>query len=243
MNALDDLLTSLGDRDGPVRDVRLCIRITAVRGTRLGLAYAFPRDHRGHAHETWPGPRGLREQTLRGLTALARSADLEQASVGVAAINTLLEPPPVVETGHAFDLILARGRDKNVVVVGHFPFVERLRTHVRSLSVLELAPRDGDLPATEAPRVIPAADVVAITATTLINHTLDDLLAMARGSYVVLLGPTAPLSPVFFDHGVDAVCGSVVIDPEAALRSISEGEGFRTMRGLRRVNYLAAPRA
>jgi uncharacterized protein (DUF4213/DUF364 family) len=77
--------------------------------------------------------------------------------------------------------------------------------------------------------------VVAITGTTLINHTLESLLDLARGKVVIVLGPSTPLSPVLFDHGVSYVCGSLVEDPVAALRCVSEGESFRYTEGLRPV--------
>ncbi len=240
MPIVDDILSSLGGCDAPVSDVRAGLRVTAVRSRRLGLAYSFPRAHVGHAAEAWPGPRGLHGTSARRLAELARARDPEQAAFGIAAANSLLDPPQGLVEGHALDVILAAGRDRNVAVVGHFPFVERLRSCVRYLWVLELSPQDGDLPATDAPRIFPQADVVAITGSTLVNQTLDGLLEHARDKYVVLIGPTTPLSPVFLDHGVAAVCGSLVTDPDATLRGISEGTGFRYLEGLRRV-ILRAP--
>jgi len=181
------------------------------------------------------------DMTARELAELARSMEPEKASVGLAAINSLIDPPEGLRDGHALDLILERGRDRDVTLVGHFPFAERLRPQVRRLRVLELHPQDGDLPASEAARVLPRSDVVAITASTLINHTLDGLLDLARGKAVILLGPSTPLSPAFFARGVIALCGSVVVDPDAALRCVSEGVSFRHLQGLRRV-ILPAPR-
>jgi uncharacterized protein (DUF4213/DUF364 family) len=52
-------------------------------------------------------------------------------------------------------------------------------------------------------------------------------------SLVIVLGPTTPLSPVLFDYGVDIVSGTLVVDPELALRCLSEGATFRQMRGVR----------
>lgn len=50
--------------------------------------------------------------------------------------------------------------------------------------------------------LIPQADVVAITGSALINHTLDRLLSLAkRQATVPVLGPSTPLSPVLFEYG------------------------------------------
>ncbi len=66
------------------------------------------------------------------------------------------------------------------------------------------------------------ADIVAITGSALINHSIERLLNLCRPeSFVVVLGPTTPLSPVLFDHGVDVICGTRVVDrssPRTALR-------------------------
>jgi len=81
--------------------------------------------------------------------------------------------------------------------------------------------------------------VVAITGTALTNHTLDYLLGLCNpAAFVVLLGDTAPLSPVLFDYGVDAVSGTRVVDPGLVLRCISEGANFRQIRGTRRLTLM-----
>ena len=235
MALVDDLLSLVRDDPAPARDVRVCLRATAVRSRRLGLAYTFPRDPHAHGHGDDPAPRPLRGRPARELADFLLSPEPERASVGLAALNSLLDPPRRLEDAHALEVIVRLGGGRAIALVGHFPFVDRLRPLTRVLWVLELNPHEGDLPAHEAERVLPAADLVVITASTLVNRTLPVLLALARGKPVVLLGPSAPLTPVLLDHGVSAVCGSVVVDPETALRDVSEGVSFRRMRGLRRV--------
>ncbi|RPJ44135.1 MAG: hypothetical protein EHM19_07240, partial [Candidatus Latescibacterota bacterium] len=41
--------------------------------------------------------------------------------------------------------------------------------------------------------------------------------------------------PVLFDHGVDAVAGTTVVDVALTLRCLSEGANFRQIRGTRRL--------
>jgi uncharacterized protein (DUF4213/DUF364 family) len=225
---LDEILSTLA-HDAPVRLVERGERATAVWGPRLGVAYHFPEQGKPppafHA-----GARGARELSL-----LARSRDPGEASIGVAAVNSLLDPPPGLPVGNAFELVAERGAGKDVALVGHFSFVEKLRAIVRNLWVLELAPEEGDLPASEAPRVLPRADLIAITGSTLVNHTLDGLLELARGRAVILLGASTVFSPVFFDHGIFAVCGAVVDDPESVLRGVRSGLSFRQTAGLRKL--------
>jgi len=91
----------------------------------------------------------------------------------------------------------------------------------------------------EADKLIPMADVVAITGTAITNHTLDHLLELCDFSaYVVILGDFAPLSPILFDYGVDAVSGTKVVDPALALRCVSQGANFRQIKGTRRLTMM-----
>jgi len=81
--------------------------------------------------------------------------------------------------------------------------------------------------------VLPQADVIGITGTAITNHTIEHLLELCQpGAYVVVLGDSAPLSPVLFDYGIDAISGTKVIDPESVLRCVSQGATFRQIKGI-----------
>jgi uncharacterized protein (DUF4213/DUF364 family) len=118
-----------------------------------------------------------------------------------------------------------------VVLVGHFPFVDRLRQAAAPLWVLDMDPTEGDLPASAADQVIPRAHVLAITGTTLINRTFDDLMQLrSPGALVVLLGPSTPLSPILYDYGIDVIAGSIVEQISPVLDLVSQGANFRQLR-------------
>jgi uncharacterized protein len=170
----------------------------------------------------------------------ALSTSPTERSIGFAAMNALL---PVDEQRcqvlNAESLILEHGRDKHVAIVGHFPFVPKVREIAARCSVLELNPQDGDLPASDAPRVIPDADVVAITGMSLVNGTFEDLAEFCRPeAFVLLLGASTPLVPLFFDYGVDAISGTVIDDIDQAVLSVSQGANFRQVRGKRLLTML-----
>jgi uncharacterized protein len=175
---------------------------------------------------------GLQYKTALELVRLFDSESCTESSVGLAALNALLPPrPDLWVTLNGEDYIAGQGSDKSVAVVGHFPFIDDLRSKMRQLWVLELNPRAGDLPAEAAPEIIPQADIVAITATTLINHTFEGLLALCRpDARVLLLGPSTPLSPILFEHGLDVLSGAVVEDIDAILALIRQGATFKQMR-------------
>ena len=97
-------------------------------------------------------------------------------------------------------------------------------------------PGPGELPPEAAADVVPLADVVAITGTSLLNKTFDHLIQRCRrDAFVMVLGPTTPLSPVLFDYGVDLIAGTLVTDPQLAIALAGQGAIFRQMRGVRLV--------
>ena len=177
----------------------------------------------------------LMERTGRELAEMLRSERILEASIGMAAANALLE---VDETGlpevNAEQIVMEQGAGRRVAIVGHFPFIDRVREAAAQCWVLELHPGPGDLPADLAAEVLPQADVVALTGTSLINHTFDDLIGLCRpDAFVLLLGPSTPLSPVLFEAGVNAVSGTRVEDTGQVLFSVGQGATFRQIKGRR----------
>ena len=174
------------------------------------------------------------------LAGYITSENPTEAAVGMAAINALLpQDPSGWLEGNAAEYITQAGAGRNVAVVGHFPFVDALRSQVKNLWVLELKPREDDLPAAAAPQVIPQADMIVITATALINRTFDSLAALCRpDARLMLVGPSAPLSPLMFDVGIDFIGGSVVMDPMRTLKGIGQGITLQELRQSGAVKYI-----
>jgi len=231
MDLLNNLLTTLPD--GRVVQVSIGLHWTAVltevdNQLRCGLASTIHAEHR-HGVPDIPEAGKLENPSALDLAAYIHEIHSPMASVGMAAINALLpQRPETWRDLNAEEVIASRGSEKSVVLVGHFPFVDRLRERVGKLTVLELNPQPGDLPVTKAKDVIPSADVVAITSMTLINHTLDDLLEICDPqACVILLGPSTPLSPVLFNYNVDLLCGSIVTDIDPVLQAVRQGANFR----------------
>jgi uncharacterized protein (DUF4213/DUF364 family) len=233
MKILDDLLFSIKGTDAPVKSVHTCVFWTAVITKHCGLSSTF-RDE-GPSHDRGVRDVGnLTQKMALELAEYARSESLLEASIGMATVNSLIDidEAKCIEK-NAFDIILEKGQGKNVAIVGHFPWIPKLKGRAKNLWVLEQRLREGDLPAKEADRILPQCDVVGITGTSFINHTLERLLSLCKGAYVLLIGPTSPLSPMLFDYGIDAICGSKITDPDQLIRSISEGATFKEVTGVR----------
>jgi uncharacterized protein (DUF4213/DUF364 family) len=239
MKILDDLVSRL-DTDTTVRDIRQGPFQTAVLTRRCGLA-STPHDPGPHHSRFAVTEAGrLLEKPARELAGLSASESPHEAAIGMAVINSLLEIDEMrCFRLNAGDLIAEKGRDKGVAIVGHFPFVPEIRKLARDLWVIEKNPHKGDYPEDMSPELIPKADVVAITGMAFTNHTIEHLLGLCEpAAYVIVLGDTTPLSPVLFDYGVNAICGTSVIDSELALRCVSEGASYRQIKGVQQLTMM-----
>lgn len=239
MKVLEDLISAL-NTGAKVKDIRMGLFHTAVLTRNCGLAATLPRDALRQEQPSVRDPGCLVDKGALELAWMACSESLLEAAVGMAAINSLLEvnDEECLEL-NASDLIAEKGKGKKVAIVGHFPFIPKLREIVKELWVIEKNPREGDFTEVEAENLIPRADVVGITGTAFTNHTIEQLLKLRDPkAYVVLLGDTAPLSPVLFDYGINAISGTKVIDPELALRCVSEGATYRQIKGVRQLTML-----
>lgn len=234
MSVIGDIIDTIHS-DAPVSEIRTCVFWTAVvtegQPVRCGLASTLRQPY----HESVSECGDLFRYTAKQLTELAHSEKVLDAGVGMAAINALLDVDEArcVEV-NARDLVFERGKGKNIVVVGHFPFVEDAKKIAKSCWVLEQQPRAGDLAADQAASVLPDADVVALSGTSIMNHTFEELIKLCSPeAFVVLLGPSTPLSPVLFEYGVDVIAGTQVVDIDTTLRCISQGATFRQVKGVK----------
>lgn len=244
MNIVDRLLGE-APLVGPVADVRVGTHWTVVvvetsHGLRAGLASTQIVHDLEHGRPAVRDAGGLIGMSARELAGWLRAESLTERSIGFAALNALLEVDlaACIER-NAEELILERGRGRKVAVIGHFPFVPRVREAAGTCWVLELNPGPTDLPAALAPELLPQADVVAITGMSLVNGTFEGLAALCRPeAYVLVLGATTPLTPLLFDYGVAAISGTVVTDIPAVLAAVSQGANFRQISGKRLLTML-----
>ncbi|MEP0805492.1 MAG: DUF364 domain-containing protein [Chloroflexota bacterium] len=237
--------------DGKILDVHIGLYWTAVLAEadgaiRCGLSATMGREAHHTTNGTVANAGRLTELSARQLADYIHSPHSLEVSVGMAAINALLPPRPDLWVDlHSKEVLARLGAGKTVVMVGHFSYVPELRPQVGRLLVLELNPKDDqDLPAEAAPQVIPQADVLAVTAMTLLNHTFDELIALRRpGTPMVIVGPSTPLSTVLFEAGAVVLSGAVVENPTAVLRGLKEGASFHQLRrlGVRLVSMTADP--
>jgi uncharacterized protein (DUF4213/DUF364 family) len=233
MKIIASLLKSLPG-DAPVRSVLVGAHWTVVCSRYCGLAATLSGDHlHGHMHVRDVG--SLHTKSACELAKYAYSTDLLEASIGVATINSLLDVDKSLAVEmNASEVLASRGRGKNVALIGHFPFIPQLRQAVGQLWVIEQRPAEDEYPAEAATKLLPQADVVAITGSALINHTLEGLLSLVHPkATIMVLGPSTPLSPTLFEHGATIISGARVVDEAAVLRTVGQGAVFRQVQGVK----------
>ncbi len=234
MKILTDILSTL-DYGATVKDIRQGAFQTAVLTHKCGLA-STPHDPGPHHDKVPVNEAGLLlNQEPEMLARMALSSSTLEAAIGMATINSLIDVDKKrCQELNAGDLLFEKGRNRKVAIIGHFPFISRLHTVASELWVIEKNPQEGDFAEAEAERLIPKADVIGITGTAFTNHTIDYLLNLCNpDAYVVILGGTAPLSPILFDYGVNAISGTLVTDPDTVMLCVSQGATFRQIRGIR----------
>jgi len=183
---------------------------------------------------------------IRGHQAVEFLDDLTARSplrriLAIAALSALCaaarkaEPPTAYTIRRGVDALDAVEvpRDAHVVIVGAFvPVIKAMKARGQSFRILEQDPatlKADEMPfyapAGQAPVEVPKADVLFVTGTTLINDTLEPILAAAKpGAKIVVVGPTASLSPEpLFRRGVSLVGGVDVTDPDLLLDLLAEG--------------------
>ena len=230
MKLIDDLIAAAKQNDAPVKDVRVGVSWTGVWGKYCGLAktYGIPVAHGNYTRDMGH----LAEKSTLELAQYARSWNLVEASIGVATIGSMFKAEKSVDV-NARDIIFEKGRGKKVAVSGAFPFTPQLKKIAGELWVFELNqshidPAQGIITETAAEHIVPQSDVVIITGSTLINKSAERLLELARmaKAYTVVLGPSTPMSEVWFDYGVSLVAGAEVTQPEAVLKKLSQSGGM-----------------
>jgi len=234
MMLFDLLLENLNE--GKVLSVEVGLFWTAVtvqseQGVRCGLAATHHQAEHEHTEPAVKRAGELEQWKASDLAQLVHAESPTEVAIGLATLNALLPEPAQKVSLAAEEYIARQGEQARVALIGHFPFVDWLRSRVAQLLVLELKPRPGDTSSEHAAEIIPQADVLAITSSTLINGTFERLFALRRpDAKVMLLGPSTPLSPRLFSLGIHVLSGSLVRDVEAVRRCVRQGGNFRQVK-------------
>lgn len=232
-NEIYDLLLDYAGSSARVEQLTIGLVWTLCRNSHsAGLAMSP-----GIATRTLPWAGTLAGQTVAQLAGWVKDWEPYKATVGLAAINCALNsqplPPGVTLQPQAgasnlavFDYFLPQLSGKKVVVIGHYPGIERLSAAL-DLTVLERHPAGGDYPDPAAEFLLPKADWVFLTASSIGNKTFPRLAELSRNATTVLMGPSLPWLPEFQHFGIDYLAGVEIADADRLQQTVAEGGGVR----------------
>lgn len=224
-----------------------CSSDTRVDNLMIGLVWTLCQNHDKNstglamspnvATRTLPWSGTLSGKPVTDLAAWILDWEPYKATVAMAAINCCINSRPLPDSvivehdpEHAnlavFDYFLPQMQGKNVVVVGHYPGIERYREQMQ-LTVLEKQPSAGDLPDAASEFLLPNADWVFLTASSIPNKTFPRLAELSGNAKTVLMGPTVPWLPQLHEFGIDYLAGVEIADAEALYHTAAQGGGVR----------------
>jgi uncharacterized protein len=220
MRLVDALLDSVSGTGGTVQRVMVGLHWISVESRFTGIAHTF----RGREGAELEDAGGILGKNVLEIAGRLRSWEPLDAGLGLAALCSLIEPRG--ENINVYDYILSMAPGRTITCIGRFPFCRELAETSARTHLLEMNPREGELPPFAAEEVIPESDMVVITGTTLINKSLERLLELSRGKICVVLGPSTPMSDVLFDFGATVIGGIRVVDPDSLFLSLMQGVKF-----------------
>lgn len=227
-----ELLLDYAASDTQVAELTIGLVWTVCKADYIGLAMSPGIPTRTLS---WPGT--LAGKTVSDLAVWITDWEPYKATVGMAAACASLNryelpsgitllPAPDSANLAVFDHFLPQLQDKKVVVVGRYPGIERYGAQI-NLSILERQPVHNDYPDSACEFLLPDADWVFLTASSITNKTFPRLAELAQHATTVLMGPTVPWLPELHEFAIDYLAGVEVIDPVKLYQTVAEGGGVR----------------
>ncbi|WP_156904744.1 Rossmann-like domain-containing protein [Ferrimonas senticii] len=199
--------------------------------TKLGGAFAKLQDE--NLYQAFIG------KSVRELAAISDSEQDWQQVIGAGAINAISQLMLKQRGFHyakAEDTLamLNIQPGEQVGMVGFFaPLVEQLRADGIKVTVIELrqdlVQQADNFEVTTDASKLSQCDKVLITGTTLINHTIDGLLAhCGNAKEIAVVGPSVGILPeLLFDKGITIVGGRAVINGALFMQRWRSGDKWK----------------
>lgn len=231
---IDHAISKADDRK--IKDIRAGLAYTAVMldDDSCGLAYTFRNELDcicGVINEAG----SIIGRSASEIIPWLNSRNLLMASMGLATVNAILnQPSDLWEESNIIDVLEVAPTD-TFGMVGHFgPILNVVKKKTENIYVFEqnLEKGSGLYSEADIPAHLPKCSRIVVTATGIINHTIDEVLShCTNAKEVCLVGPSCPMSPeVFKDYNVTILAGVVVTLPERLLQIVSQGGGTMSMK-------------
>ena len=205
----------------------------SLKGGAAGVSYVLLPDEKMEAYMRL-GRADFAGKAPQGFAYEFGSQDPLREMISLAAINAICQHVmrktqyPIDEATDSLGLLSVAKGDRIGMVGFFFALVKTIQEVGAELVVVEkkeqLIDKYPDLPITLDPSVLRTCNKVLCTSTTILNHSLDEVLSHCNPeAFVSIIGPTAGYFPdPLFARGVDVVGGRVVKDGPQFLNQLAE---------------------
>ncbi len=183
----------------------------------------------------------LEGKPLSEIVRYSLDKNVLKSAMGVAALNAISQwmigsegekRYRIIKDKDGFDLLKIQ-TGETVSLIGAFgPYIQRLKTMGNSFFIIEKNPqtlRPDEIkyfkPETGMASALEKSDVVVITGTAIVNHTIDHILSHMNGRQrTAIIGPTASMVPdAFFKRGVNIMAGVRIKEADLMIKILKQG--------------------
>jgi len=233
----DLMLDVVASDDAIIDELIIGLTWTYCRSKSTGLCMTANTHSRTYE---WSG--SLKGKTVSSVAGWVKGWDAMQSTIAMSAINSVINKNPTNsniliphsnqgrENLAVFDYFLPHIKGKKSVVIGRYPGLEKLQQE-HDLKIIELDPGVNDYPAPASEFLLPEAEWVFLTGTSIANKTFPRLMELSQNANVVLMGPSVPWLDELSLFGVDFLVGVNVMSESSLKQNVSEGAGTNIFNG------------
>jgi len=216
-----------------IKEIFIGVFLTYVKTKGYGLAYTY-RNSIKPPHLLPPiKDRGnLRGKKAREVITFIKSENPLEVTLGLATLNSVLDAPDNAPELKDFGSYLVKeSKGKEVAMIGYFPFMDEVKEVADEFYLFEKT--IDSVSAEKDMTNLHKAEILITTGTTIINHSIEEIIEKAKKSRVIIVGPSAPFCPVLFDYGIDEIISTSVHDPKLMIETLSEGVIVPELKGVK----------
>lgn len=205
-----------------------------VEGSGVGLSANILHEHEASRSCTvFPKAGSLKGRRVDDLLSLGQGSDILGRAIALAAVNAVSNGEGSGREEDLFDVLPIREGNRAVMVGFIAPIVQMLKERGCAVEIFEHRRiQDERIRSQDTmEESLARADLVILTATSIINGSLPEILGHEMPARnIVLMGPSTPLLPgAFSSTPVTMLAGCRVVDGEKALNIVMEGGGTQVL--------------
>jgi uncharacterized protein (DUF4213/DUF364 family) len=188
-----------------------------------------------------PQAGNLDKSPVSEILKYALDTNVLKSAIGVATLNALSQwiveseeenEYHMIKEADGFDLLKIQPHETASLVGAFGPYIRRLKMMGSPFFIIEknaqsLKPDEMKYfkPESEMASAFEKSDVIIITGTAIVNHTIDPILSsFTNGKRTAIIGPTASMIPdAFFKKGVQVMAGVRILNPDGMIEILKQG--------------------